>query len=327
MTTDAGVSGHWKAAGMATSYPPEPTSRSRTATNANRPGLIERVAVGVDGFNGGEDAAALGAVISAVTNADLLLITVHPSIPFPVPPNLRWSSLRKEALQVLGGLRDSLPFEARIQATTDVSVARGLHKVARRQHRDLLIVGSPPDAEPGRVAIGRHTRQLLSYSDCALAIAPKGFASRTDFHLGRIGVGYDDSPESRAALALAASLASAAGAELTVTCVVDDRLPVLVRSALQGLLAMQWSEAIRGEMALLRGIIRSAADELGAEVNTQVVPGTPAEELRKVSEQVDLLVIGSRRSGPVARVLLGSTGEALADGCRCPMLTVPRPTP
>jgi hypothetical protein len=50
-------------------------------------------------------------------------------------------------------------------------------------------------------------------------------------------------------------------------------------------------------------------------------PSTPigrlraaADSLRELSGDVDLLVIGSRRWGPMARLLLGGTGEALVHG-------------
>jgi nucleotide-binding universal stress UspA family protein len=39
----------------------------------------------------------------------------------------------------------------------------------------------------------------------------------------------------------------------------------------------------------------------------------------------DLLVIGSRRWGALAGLLLGGTGEALAHGAYCSLLFVPRP--
>ncbi len=48
--------------------------------------------------------------------------------------------------------------------------------------------------------------------------------------------------------------------------------------------------------------------------------GSPAEVLQDVSEQVHLLVIGSRRWGVVARVLLDSVGEALLHGAGCSVL-------
>ena len=55
--------------------------------------------------------------------------------------------------------------------------------------------------------IGNLTRQLLSHSRCALAVAPRGFSERLARRITRIGVGYDGAPEFEAALELAGSLA------------------------------------------------------------------------------------------------------------------------
>lgn len=60
-------------------------------------------------------------------------------------------------------------------------------------------------------------------------------------------------------------------------------------------------------------------------VDIDIVRGRPADALVALSGRVDLLVIGSRRWGPAARVLLGSTGEALLHDGACPVLAVPRP--
>ena len=49
----------------------------------------------------------------------------------------------------------------------------------------------------------------------------------------------------------------------------------------------------------------------GARARAEVTRGRPANALLTLSERVDLLVIGSRRWGPAARLLLGSTGSAV----------------
>jgi nucleotide-binding universal stress UspA family protein len=51
--------------------------------------------------------------------------------------------------------------------------------------------------------------------------------------------------------------------------------------------------------------------------------GRPADWLLDLCEHVDLVVIGSRRWGAVARLMLGSTGEALMHDASCPVLVVP----
>ena len=55
-----------------------------------------------------------------------------------------------------------------------------------------------------------------------------------------------------------------------------------------------------------------------------VADGGPAEQLADASRQLDLLVVGSRRYGPLRRVLLGSVSSALIERVHCPMLIVPR---
>ena len=52
--------------------------------------------------------------------------------------------------------------------------------------------------------------------------------------------------------------------------------------------------------------------------------GNPAGELILASEDLDLLVLGSRRWGPVKRLALGSTSERVIRHTACPGLVPPR---
>ena len=161
----------------------------------------------------------------------------------------------------------------------------------------------------------------------ALTIAPRGMHTSPAPGFRRIGVGYDGGPESEAALALAASVARAAGAELHLWGVVDDRMPPTGRLGLAkgGAAVPWWEEAVLAEMGSIRELALSAVEMIGASARAEVLRGRPADALLELSGSVDLLVIGSRRWGLVARLLLGSTGEALAHDGACPLLVVPRP--
>ena len=55
-----------------------------------------------------------------------------------------------------------------------------------------------------------------------------------------------------------------------------------------------------------------------------MVVGHPAEELIRADEGLDLLVLGSRRWGPVRRLALGSTSERVIRDAACPVLVPPR---
>ena len=312
---------------MTTQAQPQQDARRRSAptqASENRPAPVSGIAVGVDGFTEGRDAAALGAAIASVTGAELMLVSVHSAPAFPFA-GWAWGSLRKDGQRSLREVRRELAPGARIMVETGWSIPAALDRVMRRWHHELLVVGSSRDAEDGHVRIGQRTRQLLSDFPCALAVAPRGLHTKRDLQLKRIGVGYDGGAESAAALALAGAIAARAGGQLLVTAVVDDRIPVLLRSALNGVVASEWTDAIRAEEGRLRQEARHAAAATGAEVRVEVTRGRPASALLGMSKDIDLLIIGSRRWGPVSRLLLGSTGEALMHGAACPVLAVPRP--
>jgi nucleotide-binding universal stress UspA family protein len=72
------------------------------------------------------------------------------------------------------------------------------------------------------------------------------------------------------------------------------------------------------------------ATALAAQIGATVEPlsvddgDDAAERLAELSEHVDLLVLGSRRFGPVRRLALGSTSEQVVRNARGPVLVAPR---
>ncbi len=284
------------------------------------------IAAAVDGYSEGRDAAALGGMLARATGGELLLVAVHPEPLVVLPPELGWKAMRTHAEAGLRQIRDELAPGARVVVETDWSVPRALERVAAREHRTMLVMGSSRRGPEGRVRIGKRTRQLLCHFRCSLAVAPRGLSTHPLHRLAHIGVGYDGSPESEAALALAGSIAVAGGATLSIRGVVDDRIPSLgwFSSGREQVMEM-WSELLEPQFESLRARAQAAADATGAEVEVEIRRGVPADALRELGERVDLLVIGSRRWGTAARLLLGSTGEALLHDASCPVLVVPRP--
>jgi nucleotide-binding universal stress UspA family protein len=300
---------------------------TETARRQDAPALvgIERIAAAVDFHPEGEDAAVLGAVIAHATGGDLLLAAIEPDRPFVIPGVDR-RSMRRQTASMLGRARDSLTPGARIIVDRDLSIARGISRVIDKQHRQLLVCGSSRCGPAGEVSIGRTTRQLLDRVPCSLAIAPRGLSADRELQFARIGVGFDGGDESRAALAVAATIARGAGAELLVRGVVDDQLPSLGWPGWwRGPIREAWREVMGEEVASMRTLIDDAISQLGVPVTAEVKRDVPAASLSELSGDVDLLVIGSRRWGPLARLLLRGTGEALVHGSRCALLVVPRP--
>ena len=56
----------------------------------------------------------------------------------------------------------------------------------------------------------------------------------------------------------------------------------------------------------------------------RLLRGVPGRGLADVSEDFDLIVVGSRGYGPLRRTLLGSTSRSLFNGSSCSVLALPR---
>ena len=157
-------------------------------------------------------------MLARATDAGLMLIAVHAEPPYTLGPleGYDLNSMRELARATLIETRDSLAPQARIELQSDVLVWRGLRHAVRQEHADLLVVGSTSQAPEGHARLGRWAAELDSHLEHPLAIAPRGMQSRPDARLERIGVGLDGGPEAQAAVDLAESIATAAGAELVV---------------------------------------------------------------------------------------------------------------
>jgi nucleotide-binding universal stress UspA family protein len=268
--------------------------------------MFNNVLVGVDGRQGGRDAIALATRLAApgrpITLAHVDPIQAHPT----------GSDRHAASKKMLSAERAGAAVEAKILAFPGSSAARGLHQLAASRRYDLLVVGSCHRGALGRRFAGDHTVESMHGAPCAVAIAPSGYTPPSN--LARIGVGRDGSPESMEALEAARTIAARTGATIE---------PVLVlplQSVPYGQpIEHRWSEVAKQmtpeDVAGLGGV-----DDLDGHVSY----GSPGEELVRFSEDVDLLIVGSRSCGPVGRLFTGSTSNTLAGRARCPLLVFPR---
>ncbi len=282
------------------------------------------IGVGVDGAPAGRDAVVLAAMLARATQAELMLIAIfeQPLLEGVVPAELGWTSVKEEARAMLARTRDSLAPDARIAVQSNPVASRGLLGVTRLEHRDLLVLGSTRHADYGHVGLGNVAGDLLSHLECPLAIAPRGLQDDADARLERIGVGFDATPESEAALRLAGSIAVATDADLHVRGVVDDRMARGTRAAR---MVLGGDAIVPGQIASLSERARAAALDTGARTHFDTKPGAPADGLRELCDHVELLVIGSGHAGAPGRVQLGSTGRTLLRDAPAPILIAPRP--
>ena len=157
--------------------------------------------------------------------------------------------------------------------------------------------------------LGDDTRAALNGAPCAVAIASR--ATRHHPAITRIGVAYDGSPESVAALAAARDLAGATG-EPSSLCG-SSRFAVALRRH-DG--AVRWRHR--------RDVKATAEMKELAGVEGRAEYGLAGEELAAFSGEVDLLIVGSRNYGPARRLVGGSTSNHLQRHARGPLLILPR---
>jgi nucleotide-binding universal stress UspA family protein len=283
--------------------------------------MFRTIVAGCNGRERGRGAVSLAHAIAAATGAKLLLVGVHHDPPLPFPSS--YAAQRRELEHNLRTVRDELAPEAITQIRVDMSPAHALRHVARYEGADLLVVGSRHRRRLQHIAESDRAMQVLHGARCAVAIAPDPLAPRPG--LGRIGVGIDATPESAAALGMACDLARRTGARLRLVAVADNGV-----SEWWDYMSAPVDEGTLKEIVGQRAsAARALVDERlalcnGVDAEGDVVVGDPAGELALASEDLDLLVLGSRRWGPVKRLALGSTSERVIRRAACPVLVPPR---
>ena len=283
--------------------------------------MFHTIVVGSDGRAGGCDALELAARLAIPGDSEIVAVRAMPHQAYP-------GHLGGPHDIGAGAAHARAEFETVLRAG-DVRVSRRcvmggapprvLHDVAEMEHADLIVVGSSHRGPVGRVLAGDVATSTMHGSPCPVAIAPRGRA--TDMvrgTVGTIGVGFDGSEESLDALRLAAAIARSTGARLHVREVAT--LPTVLSAG--PAFDETWFDTYREEAA---AHVRSALAGLeDVDAGGDAVIGMPALELTRLSEDVDLLVVGSRGRGPLRRVLLGSTAAALSHDSHCPLLVLPR---
>jgi nucleotide-binding universal stress UspA family protein len=276
--------------------------------------MFKNVLVGVDGGSGGRDAIALASRVIDPAGT-LTLVHVHSgelhALRGPSPAALREERVASE--RPLDEERSAAEVSAELVSVVASSAGRGLHQRAEDQAGDLIVVGSCSRGAVGRAMLGDDTRAALNGAPCAVAIAARGYADKQS-PIARIGVGYDESPESLLALARARELAQAASASVEALEVLS--IPTY---GYVGVVPPVTGESVEA-------LMKDANERLAAleGVDGHAVYGLTGEELAEFGGSLDLLVIGSRNYGPVRRLVLGSTANYLERHARCSLLVLPR---
>jgi nucleotide-binding universal stress UspA family protein len=281
--------------------------------------MFSKIIVGIDGSDGGRDAFALACDLADETT-ELVLVS---SFPYDLHAN-RGTSRGYEDLvrtDITKALDQSAAGDPRcsVVVVADGSPGRALHHEAQRNEADLIAIGSCHRGAVGRVLLGDVSRVTLHGAPCPVAVAPQGYRNERKVAIETIGVGYNDTVESKAALELAVMLAEAGQSTLRILTAVATPAVMAASYAY----AYDWN-AVHAEalMAATRNL-ETAFQALDVPAETETIDDDPGKALENLSEHVDVVVAGSRGWGATHRVVLGSTTDYLVHHAHCPVLIVP----
>lgn len=194
----------------------------------------------------------------------------------------------------------------------------------------LVVVGTRGGGGFAERLLGTVSSALPAHAKCPTVVVPlraRGAKEPADGPIPavepirRVMVGVDGSPQSE--LALRCALREARRWQATV--VVVSAVPV---NTVTGVLA--WLPEPVDHRAVLADVEESlalvlerVADEAqGLTIERRVLDGTGAAVLTGMSDDADLLVVGSRGRGGFTGLLLGSTSQAVLHHAQCPVLVV-----
>ena len=249
------------------------------------------IVAGIDGTSSGDAALAFALVLARSLGTELLL--VHACGPDEY-----------EALESAG----DVPAETVV--VRDPVPARALQRLAAARRATAIVVGPSHRARLGLVLPGSTGQQLLAEADRAVAVVPRGWEDRP---LRRVGVGYDGTAESRAALHSAVALTRALGGRLDVMRAFWSTQP-------RDLAAV--AELETHVQAGLGAVVQELPEDVTA--YARVLFNDPGRSLVERSRELDLMVLGSRGKRPPAAFLAGSVSSRLIRESACPVIVVPR---
>jgi nucleotide-binding universal stress UspA family protein len=212
--------------------------------------------------------------------------------------------------------------DAAVHPVEHSTPARGLAAAIEAVQPSLVVLGS---GEGGRM--GGTAERVVHGAPCAVAVVPRGYTPGDGPRV--IGAAYAPSAEGGEALRAAARLAAVAGGRVRAVMALSpkhaaEQSPGLMAGAHHDRDASEDIDArhrLDAQGALAAAIAEHAG---GVEVETDILYQAPAHALVAASQNLDLLVMGSRAYGPVRSVLLGGVSHRVMADAACPVIVLPR---
>ena len=286
--------------------------------------MFKEVLVGIDGTPHGRDAIALARQLTDA-QAQLTLVHVHwrrlwsgrpvAADYFEAETAHSWHLLERE--------KEASGISAELASVFATSPGRGLHLEAEQRQADRIVVGSSRRGFLGRAVLGDDARAGDQRRKPRRGDRTARLCRRAATALDGIGVAYNGTPESDAALAAARGIATRTDAALSA-------LDVVLLPALAYAYTTDRSRYMREEIDAARGVLEGIPDVAG-----RTVCGLPGEELARFSGELDLLAVGSRGYGPLRDAACSGAPRTTSHAtrvrpfscCRAPRSTASSPSP
>jgi nucleotide-binding universal stress UspA family protein len=276
------------------------------------------ILIGTDGSPQSDGALRFGGALARALGARVIVATAYVHMPPLRGDGGAYERLaRADAEEIVR--RGAAALEGVLDVQTEVpfgsSLGEALHRVAKAEHADLLVVATSHRARIAGHQLGSVAEQVVHHSPCPVAVVPP---LDGEPRFGRIGVAVDGTPGARAALEFAYGLADEAPD-------LSRKLELLHVSAAPPHVPQPGLTRPISEDALDREQLEAMAAEAAAhgEVDVVEASGDAAHELVRMSEGLDVLVTGSRDQGAVKRLLLGSVSTHIVRHAACPVIVVP----
>ena len=290
------------------------------------------VAVGYLAGKSGRSPLYLAAEAARTLQTSLTVVTVVPR-PWMTPSIARIDAEYAQYADQLAA--DSAKEAQECLASIGTGIKVDFHKVAHRSasgglleavdelESEALVLGSAADGKLGQVVIGSTADRLLHSSSVPLSISPRGYRGTKAGGLTRITCAYPGTPDCVFVVERVAALALRLGVPMRViTFAVRGRTmyPPEVGLHAEDSLLEAWAAQARETLAELR-----SKGVVGDDVELRVATGNGWDRAIDAVDwqDGDLLAIGTKPSGGIARVFLGSRGSKILRHSPVPVLVLP----
>jgi nucleotide-binding universal stress UspA family protein len=280
---------------------------------------INRIVVGVDGSAPASTAARWAVREAAIRRIELYVVhVVHTDLTgwpqtgwpaIPLPPEVGEAQVA-QGEKVLQETRADIatttgPHQPR-NITTRIcigAVVPTLRGFAR--HPDtMIVVGRRGRGGMHRALLGSVSSAMLHTAHCPVAVVHE--MSTIESTPAPVVLGVDGSPASEYATAIAFDEALRRGVEL-----------IAVHSS-------DHADTAEVEQRVARRLAEYQRRYLNVTVRRVITGGHPADALLAQSQDAQLVVVGSRGHGCLARTMLGSVSAAVVQACRTPVIVAGR---